>query len=164
MDERILKLKLPASFAMRHLLILSVFIAIIVYFSAGAFASFFGVQVFAQRPDLEATSVEWQPEMPVEGDEVSFTFTVTNRGKSEATGFTIAVYLDGKRLLNLRRPLGPGESMRILDIMWTATTAGKHDGQLLVDPEGLISESDETNNQLAFTVIVLEPEPSRRRP
>jgi|GEM_PF-2401627 len=112
-------------------------------------------------PDLvlSAADLSIRPEMPNEGDEVSMTFRVFNRGLQSASTFTVRLYVDGNDTAE--------KTFRALDaganstgkLVWRSAR-GVHDLRLTVDPSNEIPERNETNNEVGFVVEVGGPVPA----
>lgn len=104
--------------------------------------------------DLEVTGVRTDPEDPREGDQVQFKATVENRGdaSTDRTDFTLLV--DGSRAGLASIPaLEAGGSTTVSSPRWDATP-GEHDFQVQADPDDLVEELDEDDNEKGGTFYV----------
>jgi hypothetical protein len=106
-------------------------------------------------PDLTISGAEIsvKPRSPREGDEVSITFRVQNRGVQGAAAFSVRLFVDGNET--------SGRAFRGLDaganssgkVAWKAVR-GNHTLRLAVDPSNEISERNETNNEASVAIEV----------
>ena len=111
-------------------------------------------------PDLAISGgdISITPKSPRQGDGVSITFRVLNRGAQGAAAYTVRLYVDGNETAE--------RSFRALDaganstgkLVWQAAR-GNHTLRLAVDPSNEISERNETNNEASVDVEVGAPGP-----
>jgi hypothetical protein len=123
-------------------------------------------------PDLVVTSISHLPTAPLAGESVVFTATVRNLGDGptpEGTSLSV-VYRDSSGTVvaestTLSTVLQPGAtSVLTTSGSWLAL-GGPHVFSVTTDDEDNIVESDETNNSLAFSVLVaLLPPPGNAAP
>lgn len=115
------------------------------------------------KPDL-IIKLDWNPKTPKEGDKVSFNVTVKNKGKSVVSGsFHIEIYIDGKKAG--KREISDLEvnSAKTCYVDWMASK-GIHRIKVVVDPEDLITESNEKNNIIVKELHVKVPRPINQEP
>ena len=104
---------------------------------------------FIQFPDLTVTNISWTPTDIVGGDTVTFTATVTNIGAgSTSSDFYVRFEVDGKQIgkIKVADGLDSGSSTEVTQ-SWTATWASTIN--VSVDEDGVVTESDETNNRMS---------------
>jgi subtilase family serine protease len=101
-------------------------------------------------PDLIIDEIERSPEAPSIGDNVSFMVSVTNQG-SAASGMSVVDFYMNDKLVDTGwvEALEPGASGNAT-FYWIART-GTYDIKATVTTGGFLTESDETNNEKAFT-------------
>nr|QNO43755.1 hypothetical protein ALLGJMBF_00007 [Methanosarcinales archaeon ANME-2c ERB4]QNO43855.1 hypothetical protein BPHBHLNA_00001 [Methanosarcinales archaeon ANME-2c ERB4]QNO46358.1 hypothetical protein KJPMONCH_00007 [Methanosarcinales archaeon ANME-2c ERB4] len=119
-----------------------------------------GVGDACDKSDLILTDIWWDKENPKIGDEVTFSYTVENRGAADtSTEFNNILYIDSERWdLSARGSLAAGESKdRFFTHTWTAT-AGDHTIEVVADGFGEIDEGDETNNASIKTLEIVNLE------
>ncbi|MFC1967081.1 CARDB domain-containing protein [Chloroflexota bacterium] len=108
-------------------------------------------------PDLTIETITWTPEIPTIGQTVTFTVTVNNLGEAPAEPSSLALYINDARLDSEDiGGLAPGGTTAIT-FTWTAE-AGAQIVRAVADIEGIIGESDETNNEASFALSVLAPD------
>jgi|GEM_PF-5106069 len=110
--------------------------------------------------------ISFNPSDPVEGDSVTMTATVSNTGQKDVNNITVRFYdgspsKDGKQIIEKTISLKANEDTGVT-ISWIATythklgVGGIHRIFVKVDPDDIIPESDEDNNEV-FSVIVVQP-------
>lgn len=106
-------------------------------------------------PDLAGTVDGATPAFPAAGDAVRLTASITNGGAGDAaSSFVVRFLVDGATLSSHSvAPLASGGSLQVLSAPWTAS-AGEHPVDVVVDADGAVTESDETNNQASTTLVV----------
>lgn len=113
------------------------------------------VEVEQGEPDLTVTDVELDPTSPDAGQEVDFQMTLENTGNNGASTIESEVQVDGQSVaVPPTTSLAPGESTTTA---WTGNyefESGTHTVTAVVDPDDLISESDESNNEESISVDV----------
>ncbi len=103
-------------------------------------------------PDFIPTDITFSDDTPWVGDTIQIDTTITNYGTIDASNILVQfidVTFDGTETIigtDTLPSLSPG-SQDIASLQWT-TTAGYHDIQVVVDPDNLIDELEETNNDL----------------
>ncbi|MFC1961583.1 CARDB domain-containing protein [Chloroflexota bacterium] len=108
-------------------------------------------------PDLVIEAIDWTPEIPVIGDTVSFTITISNLGSNQADPSTLDCYLDDTLLAVIEiDSLEPGTAIT-KSVPWTAE-AGAHTFQAIADATQTIDEEDEANNAKSSAFSVLAPD------
>jgi len=112
-------------------------------------------------PDLgiAGPDISIKPERPRQGDEVSITFRVSNRGVQAAAAFSVRLYVDGNETAERSfRALNAGANSTGR-LVWKAAR-GAHTLRLAVDPSNEISERNESNNEASVDVTVGAPGPA----
>lgn len=117
-------------------------------------------------PDLVVTSTQWAPVQAVAGQQVRFTATITNKGKSptpEGVISGVAFAVDGKLQTwsdTTTSAIQPGQSVKVTansgptaSPTWQAT-AGRHTLRAFVDDAARIKETREDNNTRSVTFDV----------
>jgi hypothetical protein len=110
-------------------------------------------------PDLVVADVSFNPQDPVDGEVVTITATITNEGYSQSSKTQVQFTVDGTivEITNIGR-LKAGVSV---DTQITQSfTAGTHEIGVTVDPNNLVAESNEGNNDadpISITVIPAGP-------
>jgi subtilase family serine protease len=105
-------------------------------------------------PDLIVESIASSPETPAIGDEVTFTVTVKNQGTAASDQFFVGYYIDGNYLTrDSLDSIGTGASTE-QTFTWTAE-AGIYTISAVADYREQVTESNEGNNQKAYTLSVL---------
>jgi len=116
------------------------------------------VTIYDNRPDLVVSGIVVNPAIPAEGDPVTLTATIENRGTVGATTkpFLVGFYVDGAfhAVAEVTDLLPPGGTTTV-DFTWTATL-GNHLFTVWADDFGnVIDEVNEGNNK---RTIALYPE------
>jgi hypothetical protein len=108
------------------------------------------------QPDLQVTNVVATNAKPKEGDRVTMTATISNRGTLGAAASKTEFLLDGTTVLGLvdTGALAAGASVNV-SIGWdTRGVKGAHVIRVTADRTALVGESDENNNSGDFSVTV----------
>ncbi len=110
--------------------------------------------VLALLPDLVPAGLGLSPPSPRAGDYVSFSFRANNSGVT-SSGITTALFLlDGQELdVSQMFPQAPGSSSPVRSVEWKAV-GGAHRIEVRLDPNDLVQENDETNNNLSLDFTV----------
>jgi subtilase family serine protease len=117
-----------------------------------AYASFEVHNLNVLKPDLSISSqsIVLNPSTPVKGQVLKFNVTVQNTGNDSANNVLVLMKVDGKDIgsstINF---IGPGESKLVVG-QWVAT-AGAHTFTVTLDPNGVVNESNEANNQASVS-------------
>ncbi|MEM2000514.1 MAG: CARDB domain-containing protein, partial [Candidatus Caldarchaeum sp.] len=116
----------------------------------------------ARKPDLRITRVDLSPYREgnryLQGEALSIYPTIVNEGNADASNFKVNWYVDDVLIHSWPGwSLRAGESVSSLGLNWSATP-GTHVIRVVVDPDNLIDELDETDNQMSVTILV-EPQP-----
>ncbi|OGO07046.1 MAG: hypothetical protein A2Y92_00055 [Chloroflexi bacterium RBG_13_57_8] len=107
-------------------------------------------------PDLVVTDVEATPQAAI-GDNVTFSATVKNIGVGASRGTLATCYVDGIAASSAALPdIEPGNTARV-SFVWEATS-GNHAVTFRADSGNLITEVDETNNDLITQFATLTPD------
>jgi len=87
----------------------------------------------------------------------NFTFEVTNAGTVAADGFAVGLYRSGHLVGTLvhNRTLLPGAKVRV-SMDWMPNTKGDSDMRVVVDPDNVITELSESNNDVNQWVRVTQ--------
>jgi hypothetical protein len=97
--------------------------------------------------------ITFLPPSPATSDNVTFTMTVGNDGKTAADDFSIACYIDGEYLdLISGGRLEPGNSANY-SFTWVAAL-GDHRFRAMLDPFDRIIEAEERNNEMSAFIAV----------
>jgi subtilase family serine protease len=113
------------------------------------------VTITPLTPDLVVDSITWLPETPLEGDNVTFFFTVKNQGEGAADYSLGTPYIDNDRISSISfSAIGPG-AVNTANLTW-CVQAGSYTVKLVIDPSNKVLESNESNNEktVSFTPIV----------
>ncbi len=111
------------------------------------------------RPDLVVDSVSMSPASPAPGQAVTFSAVVRNSGTAATpSGVAIGVSyrVDGTQVASgsVNVSLAAGATVTVTGIgSWTAT-AGTHTLAAVVDGTNLITEANESNNQLSRSITI----------
>ena len=112
--------------------------------------------------DLEATSLSATPVSVSVGDEVRFTYKVTNVGKEDVPhgNYQIDLYV-GKELVaydhgtsTIKRGLDVEYSMSSTGCHWKPTAKGIYEVRFVVDERNDLPETDEANNIASLNITV----------
>lgn len=115
-------------------------------------------------PDLTVKTITWAPVTANPGDTITITAKIENRGKERAVNPRLALYVDGSPVDHVDISGIAMGSIATVEFSWTAT-AGLHEISVLADVDGLIVESNETNNEKSRTLTFEEPEvPGKKSP
>jgi PGF-pre-PGF domain-containing protein len=108
-------------------------------------------------PDLTIKSLSWSPETPKTGENITFTATVRNIGSGDSPTSNLKYNINGNNEAHsdiLTVPaLAAGKTAQST-FSWTPGNEGNIEVTATVDPDAVIPESDETNNQLKITAAV----------
>ncbi|MCL4202942.1 MAG: hypothetical protein KJ000_10615 [Pirellulaceae bacterium] len=107
-------------------------------------------------PDLAVETLTLDPPVPLPGSDVQVSVTVGNRGSLRAPASS-AVLLDDGVPVSLAQQLpslAAGETVTI-DFVWSVPVGAAAPRVLttMVDPQNEVAETDETNNEMARTVL-----------
>lgn len=108
------------------------------------------------RPDLVVTGIQASSERVRQGEKVTVTATVANRGNADAGASATEILLDGSQSLGVVEtpPVAAGGSTTV-SVFWdTRSVKGEHTIRATADSAGAVAESDETNNAGTLTVTV----------
>jgi len=112
-------------------------------------------------PDLVPLEITLDPPFPRAGDWVAISCTVNNTGPMPSSRVPALFTLDGERLDQSELfPVGARSYSFVRAQDWNARK-GAHTVTVRLDPQNLLEENDETNNNLTFNFTVGE---ARQRP
>jgi subtilase family serine protease len=101
-----------------------------------------------EAPDFVVESIDYSPKENVrQGDTVTFTVTVKNKGAAVASGVNVLLRMNTGFWRYEWIRLGANES-KTVQFQWQAAPGGDHQVTVEVDPKNSIPESDEANNRL----------------
>jgi subtilase family serine protease len=114
--------------------------------------------IVLSKPDLSVTTADIVTSMSkiVEGGMVNISVTIRNYGQWDASSVVVR-FLDGANQIGtdviIPSVKGNGGSAQAT-VTWKASPKGEHVITVRIDPNGLISESDEANNMANLTITV----------
>lgn len=106
-------------------------------------------------PDLLVKSITWTPTQPTINSRMTFTITVENAGKVVANGCSVDLYIGYGYKVNRLLGTIPAEGTAIASIEYITSTVPVSI-RAIVDPNNLIKESDETNNEKTASLTPVE--------
>ncbi len=115
-----------------------------------------GVNDLRPDPLMVPDSLTMDASIPQVGDPVNLLSQVMNMGNVKAEGVDVAFIVDGSELDRVTLDLSPG-AIRTLPWTWTPSVAGTSELLLRVDPDGVMDEVQESNNDLLIPVNVSAP-------
>ena len=96
--------------------------------------------------DLVVTGIDWSPDHPAVGQEVTITVTASNNGDGDAPASDVSLIVDDlQHGSTATLPGVPAGSSYSVSFMWIAEV-GEHRFRAYVDQMGDVAESDESNN------------------
>ncbi|MFC1941802.1 CARDB domain-containing protein [Chloroflexota bacterium] len=109
--------------------------------------------------DLIVQDIVCLPENPLTGETVNITISIKNQGVGNASPFPITYYIDDVyQDIAYIDPIDAGSTITKV-LTWTAQE-GSHILKVIIDPNDLISESDEANNSdIASITVLAHPAP-----
>ncbi len=111
------------------------------------------VSFSALLPDLVIDDISWSPEEPSISDNVNFTVSVTNQGSVASGNSTLNFYVDDKYLDSAGIDALDASASENVTFSWIVKE-GTHDIKAVVTPHGVITESDENNNE---KIVIFSP-------
>ena len=109
-----------------------------------------------QRPNYSINAAFISGNQAVTGENLSINFDVLNQSDDEVANLVVAVVHDGQVLASETIGLIQANSVLADQISFpTSTLTGQSEIKLMIDPENLISESNENDNEANFQVNVL---------
>ncbi|MFC2066785.1 CARDB domain-containing protein, partial [Chloroflexota bacterium] len=108
-------------------------------------------------PDLIIEAITWTPENPSKGDTVTFSVTIRNQGNDRAVSSRVYLYIDGLAR-NDQAVLGIDAGATATKTFSWFAKAGSHVIKAVADSSNNVSESDETNNEMAVNFSTLAPD------
>jgi len=114
-----------------------------------------GTAVGVNKPDLTPFEITWTPSSPGTSDNITVTLQVKNQGDTDAVAkFYTKLYVDDVEKGSwYTDSLTAGESAHASEDIGTLS-AGDHKVKVVIDPTGIIDESDESNNIYSKTLTV----------
>ena len=97
--------------------------------------------------DLTVVSIDWEPEKPELGRDVTFTATVRNMGDGRAAASALRLHVVGESAGLAPLPSIPPGGTASADFVWTAKT-GTHTLIAVVDPNLTVRETNDDNNSM----------------
>jgi uncharacterized repeat protein (TIGR01451 family) len=113
--------------------------------------------LITQPPDLTVSDLTWLPLDVANGDAVTFTATIENRGGGRAEASQASFAIDGSIMGFMDFPAIPAGEKKSLTITWTAVS-GTHAVRLISDHLEKIVESNELNNRYDTSLTVALPD------
>ncbi|MBP1946964.1 putative repeat protein (TIGR01451 family), partial [Methanobacterium petrolearium] len=113
------------------------------------------LEVELARPDLIPEKLEVPLDL-VTNQVYQLNTTIANRGYKDSNSFMVKLY-DGDQEIESKTVTGLniGETIQLL-FNWTPTSYGSHNLKIVVDPDNLIDEYKETNNEFKKFVLMKE--------
>jgi subtilase family serine protease/flagellar hook assembly protein FlgD len=114
---------------------------------------------FGNSIDLElpGASLQVSPELPVLGDDLRFRVMVANRGTNDspAVGLILEQEVAAEWQLRAQTTVSVSAGQEAeRELIWRPQAEGTFNLRLSVDPQDLLAETDETNNQHAFQLVL----------
>lgn len=114
------------------------------------------------KPDMIITELSFSDDRPIQGDIVTLTATVSTAGMF-VESFSVAFYIDQKDneryIASKTITPSPLEITQDVSVIWnTDNVEGNHVIYAVVDPDNVIDESNETNNEISKEICVLTVE------
>jgi len=104
-------------------------------------------------PDLTVVGIEVEG-TPIVNEIATVDVTIANVGDGDAEGFNVSLYADGELVgVKTVESLVAGGEVT-LEFEWTPSEAKTYELRAVVDPDNVIDESNETNNEMTVTVEV----------
>jgi subtilase family serine protease len=113
-------------------------------------------------PAVEPTGISFSNAQPGQGEPISVTVSIKNRGSVEATNLPIALYdgdpaRGGILIGRASMPSLPANGEQIVTFDWIATLAGSHSLSVVIDPNKITPDADRTNNEAVRSLFVALP-------
>lgn len=108
-------------------------------------------------PDLIIHDITWSPTEAGVGDTVTFNVIAQNQGIGKTTSSHVACYVNGSPLGNDEVPVLAAGDTVTSTFTWVAEV-GDNVINIAVDPENLVTEIDETNNERTIDFSTLTPD------
>ncbi|HRR99377.1 MAG TPA: carboxypeptidase regulatory-like domain-containing protein [Candidatus Sumerlaeia bacterium] len=106
-------------------------------------------------PDLIVSSMNWTPSAPKSADDITLEFTAKNQGDGASGACSYQVKVDNSIVSSGSLPsLAAKKQTTISGINLGKLSQGNHIITVIVDSNGAVNESDETNNALSRTIAV----------
>jgi hypothetical protein len=112
------------------------------------------IEIHSINPDFTIDDFSLDYEAPLEEDlETEFSVDVTNQGGSDSS-VTVALQIDGSTVDSSTQTIAKGET-QTLTFTYTGVY-GDHELSIVADPSGLVTEGDETNNEITRDIYVFD--------
>jgi len=106
-------------------------------------------------PDLTVKSIKTGS--LIEGQETTVNVTIANVGGADVTQqFKVYLYANSSAVGSTTVASLAAHAETLVSFKWTPSSAGSYTLQAVVDPDNVIKEANEANNQLSTTVVVAE--------
>jgi uncharacterized membrane protein len=105
------------------------------------------------KPDLMISHLEDLPSNIQDGESISIVALVSNRGDIEAKNVIVTFYVDGEEVKSRDVRLLGKDVSKPISFNWQASS-GDHKLEIVVDPENVIVEKKEDNNEKSTSVSV----------
>lgn len=122
------------------------------------------ITVSQLRPDLalDSSDILFSDDNPAEGDFITISAVISNRGEKDANNFVVEFLLD--RVSKANRTLSvENNSENTTQFTWTSTK-GTHNITIVADAGNAVEESNETNNEATRQITVEEKPPAEVGP
>jgi len=108
-------------------------------------------------PDLEVDSINWKISSHLNSTDVTFTALLKNTGNCESGGFSMGYSFNNGPETVQKIASIPGSGTA--ELVFTAIfSKGEHNGDIILDINEEISETDESNNSYSFTFSTIAPD------
>jgi hypothetical protein len=121
-----------------------------------------GVNITLYDVDLNISEVKTDPFRPIVGQQITLNATIRNLGGPFAETFNVSVYVNGQLVDKKTIPSLYFNETKYVESVGTAQEARIYSVRIAVDPDGVVNESDESNNEyfLSLYVEMFTPTPT----
>lgn len=116
------------------------------------------------QPNLLVQDLDAMPNDPAPGEPVGLTALVHNAGGKTSNATQVTFYADGALLGRKTLTAIKPNSYATVTFAWGRATEGDHDLRAFVDPDNLVAEADERDNNFTTFVSFLPPVPRTSPP
>ncbi len=109
------------------------------------------ISIAPNMPDLAITNVVWSPAEITPGQEIVFTFDVSNIGGVTAGASRLAYYVDGS-IAGYNDIDSIAAGAKVTQSFTWAASAGQHSISIVADSKNQVDEIDETNNTVTVNI------------